>query len=159
MPENDEAIMFDLPWVKTDKMTDARDINKIVSTIRDKRFDGAVIFTVYSQNPLPTAMLAYMAGIPKVLAYCRENSYGLLTHWVPEKEPYALIKHQVRRDLDLVKTIGAVTGIENLYLRVDDDLWPGIISKLTSAGIQIDKPWIILHAGVSEMKRRYSYSK
>ena len=39
----------------------------LIQKIRSYNFDGAVIFTVYSQNPLPAAMLAYMAGIPKRL--------------------------------------------------------------------------------------------
>jgi hypothetical protein len=68
-----------------------------VRQISEKKFDAAVIFTVYSQNPLPTVMLAYLAGIPKRLAYCRENPYQLLTDWVPDQEPYTLIKHQVRQ--------------------------------------------------------------
>jgi ADP-heptose:LPS heptosyltransferase len=104
-------------------------------------------------------MLTYMAGIPKVMAYCRENPYGLLTDWIPDKEPYSTIKHQVRRDLDLVKSIGATPTDENLCLQVDDSLWPRTISKLTLAGIKIDKPWVILHVGVSELKRQYSNKK
>src|ERR1700712_461516 len=133
MPEIDESIIFDLPWVKSNQIASSGKISEIVRIIKERRFDAAVIFTVYSQNPLPTAMLAYMAGIPKLLAYCRENPYGLLTDWIPEKEPYSVIKHQVRRDLDLVKTIGAIPGNEGLSLLVDDNLWPQSISKLTSA--------------------------
>jgi hypothetical protein len=61
-------------------------------------------------------MLAYLAGIPKRLAYCRENPYQLLTDWVPDQEPYTFIKHQVRRDLDLVAAVGAVTSNDQLQL-------------------------------------------
>src|SRR6478609_4095182 len=55
----DDAIIYDLPWVKSAGAQDAASINDVVSLIREKHFDAAVIFTVYSQNPLPTAMLAY----------------------------------------------------------------------------------------------------
>lgn len=154
MPEIDDVIIFDLPWVKT-KNTSPEGIPEIVEQIKKEQFDAAVIFTVYSQNPLPAAMLAYMAGIPKILAYCRENPYGLLTDWVPDKEPYDLIKHQVRRDIDLVKHIGAALSSERLHLRVTYSLWPSVVKKLEMAGVDMSKPWIILHPGVSEEKRQY----
>ncbi|MGY3211403.1 glycosyltransferase family 9 protein [Mucilaginibacter sp. HD30] len=154
MPEIDNTIVFDLPWIKTDKADD--DLSGIVSELRLRYFDGAVIFTVYSQSALPSAMLAYQAGIPKVLGYCRENPYGLLTHWVPDKEPFVLIKHQVQRDLDLVSTIGVESAGDKLCLTVDDDLWKhNVLQKLTQKGIRPHSPWLILHAGVSEKKREY----
>ena len=52
-----------------------------------RRFDAAVIFTVYSQSPLPAALLLLQAGVPLRLAHCRENPYGLLTQWGREREP------------------------------------------------------------------------
>src|SRR3954462_14022538 len=51
MPEIDEYIIFDAPWVKADEIADRDSFNNIVSIIKDKQFDAAVIFTVYSQNP------------------------------------------------------------------------------------------------------------
>jgi lipopolysaccharide heptosyltransferase II len=159
IPEIDDAIIYDLPWVKSEIPPDPESFNEVISIIKEKKFDAAVIFTVYSQNPLPTAILAYLAGIPKVLAYCRENPYHLITEWVPDKEPYQNIKHQVRRDLDLVACVNAVTKNESLNLTVDEDLWSAISNKLTDEGININKPWLILHAGVSERKREYPIKK
>jgi lipopolysaccharide heptosyltransferase II len=156
MPEIDETIVFDLPWVKTDKIPDNESIIHLIDALKLRRFDAAVIFTVYSQNPLPTAMLPYMAGIPKIMAYCRENPYGLLTHWLPDEEPYSFIRHQVRRDLDLVKSIGAMPECESLHLDIID-IWSSIVQKLERAGIKMDRPWLILHAGVSEVKRQYPF--
>jgi ADP-heptose:LPS heptosyltransferase len=155
MPEIDDAIIFDMPWVKTDDNPDLENFDNIVDLIKQRQFDAAVIFTVYSQNPLPTAMLAYLAGIPKILAYCRENPYHLINNWVPDEEPYTLIKHQVQRDLDLVATIGAFTTNEVLKIKVDEDLWPTVAGKLRETGVNIDKPWLLTHAGVSEVKREY----
>jgi len=152
IPEIDDTIIFDAPWVKT-ASTD--DYNEIITLLRNEEFDGAVIFTVYSQNPLPSAMMVYQAGIPLRLAYCRENPYGLLTHWEPEKEPYEYIRHQVRRDLDLVSSIGAFTADEQLRVEINESLWPGIQKKMAAAGLDLEKPWIILHPDVSEEKRLY----
>ena len=59
----------------------------MIERLRAARFDAAVIFTVYSQNPLPAALLCYLADIPLRLAHCRENPYQLLTDWVAEPEP------------------------------------------------------------------------
>lgn len=159
MPEIDEAIIFDLPWVKTAETPDQNTFKEVIDELKERRFDAAVIFNVFSQNPLPTAMLAYLAGIPKVLAYCRENPYHLISNWVPDKEPYEIIKHQVRRDLDLVATVGATTTYENLHLTVDESLWPALTSKLHKLGLNVNQPWLILHAGVSEKKREYAINE
>ncbi len=155
IPEIDDAIIYDLPWVKTNDTPDVGTFNQVVQEIKSKRFDAAVIFTVYSQNPLPTAMIAYLAGIPKVLAYCRENPYHLVSDWVPDKEPYTTIKHQVQRDLDLVAAVGATTPNVDLSLQVNDELWQGIIERLSTIGFDDSKPWLLMHAGVSEAKRQY----
>jgi len=157
MPEIDEVIIFDTPWVKSSTQSRPEHIQETVDILREQNFDAAIIFTVYSQNPLPSAMMAYMAGIPKVLAYCRENPYCLITDWVPDKEPYSFIRHQVARDLELVKSVGAKTGNETLQLNVAQDNWSGIKTKLANYGINPDKPWLVLHAGVSEPKREYPF--
>ena len=156
MDEIDETIVFDLPWVKTNETTESDSIDYLIDALKLRQFDAAVIFTVYSQNPLPTAMLAYMAGIPKVLAYCRENPYGLLTHWVPDEEPYRFIRHQVRRDIDLVKAVGAIPPCERLCLHVND-VWLKGAQKLERSGVNLERSWLILHTGVSESKRQYPF--
>lgn len=159
MPDIDDTIIFDAPWVKNNSYDPAPVFNEIVHVLRRGNFDAAVIFTVYSQNPLPAAMLAYLANIPVRLAYCRENPYGLLTHWVPEKEPYDFIRHQVRRDMDLVTHIGAKLDADKLVLEVNEDLWPDVYRKLRHCDIDPEKPWVILHPGVSDSKRQYPTQK
>lgn len=155
IPEISSVITYDLPWVKTDKPFRTEDFFDILGTLERAHFDAAVIFTVYSQNPLPAAMLAYLAKIPRRLAYCRENPYGLLTDWVPDKEPYSLIKHQVKRDLDLTASVGATTGNERLCLTIRTELQDEVFTKLRTAGAAPEKPWLIMHPGVSEDKRKY----
>lgn len=153
MQEVDDTIVFNAPWVQSD-MPES-DFNKTVAQLKEGAFDAAVVFTVHSQNPLPTVMLAYLAEIPLRLAYCRENPYHLLTNWVPDKEPYEFIRHQVRRDLDLVATVGATTADEHLHVIVRETLWPAVQQKLKQAGADLSKPLVILHPEVSEVKRQY----
>ena len=155
IPEIDDIITCDLPWVKTSTNFSSSDYSALTERLRSHNFDGAIIFTVYSQNPLPSAMLVSMAGIPRCLAYCRENPYRLLTDWVPEKEPYSFIRHQVRRDLDLVAHLNCLAADEHLTLKTSSACWPELKSKLGREGIDTEKALIVLHAGVSEQKRQY----
>src|SRR5690606_37479880 len=84
----DNHIVFDAPWMKLNNTGQATDILHLVETLRTYQFDGCIIFSVYSQNILATALLAYLAEIPLRTAYCRENPYQLLTHWFPDPEPF-----------------------------------------------------------------------
>ncbi|MDQ2657799.1 MAG: glycosyltransferase family 9 protein [Bacteroidota bacterium] len=156
LPAVDEILTWDVPWVKGTSMTTERDFHRIVETLEKKNFDAAVIFTVFSQSALPTALMATLARIPRRLAYCRENPYHLLSHWIPEKEPYSFVRHQVRRDLDLVATVGARTQDERLRLQVKVYPQESVRKKLLAAGVDISMPWVIIHPGASEKKRQYA---
>jgi len=118
LPEVDNAIVCDAPWVKQYSAATASELDTLIDELKAHQFDGAIIFSVYSQSTLPAALLLYMAHIPKRLAYARENPYLLLTDWVPDQEPYSKIVHQVSRDLALVASIGAHTSCEELKLQV-----------------------------------------
>lgn len=154
IPEIDFVVTFDVPWVKSAHASFSTGFLQLAEVLKGRNFDAAVIFTVFSQNPMPAIMLAHLADIPLRLAYCRENPYELLTHWVPDEEPYTLIKHQVERDLDLVATIGAKTSNDLLSIQIPD-AWESTQKKLGKNSIDLQKPWLILHPGVSELKRQY----
>lgn len=154
IPEIDDVIVFDVPWVKNAGGAGFHEYEKIVKDIQGRSFDAAVVFTVYSQNPLPTAMLAYHAGIPKRLAYCRENPYDLLTDWLPDEEPYSNILHQVERDLRLVHSIGAYVKDDRLQLSFTPS---EKVATFIENVVPDSSPWVILHPGVSEKKREYPH--
>lgn len=151
--EIDETITFDVPWVKTQNASFSTAFLSLVEVLKQKQFDAAVVFTVFSQNPMPAIMLAYLADIRNRLAYCRENPYQLLTDWIPDQEPYTFIKHQVERDLALVSTVGATTSNDLLSLKIPA-VWQSVQEKLLKNSIDLQKPWLVLHAGVSELKRQ-----
>ena len=156
LPEVDEFLVVDVPWVKNEDAHDPDAYFDLIKKIKAKAFDGCVIFTVYSQNPMPAILLAYLAGIPRRLSYCRENPYHLVSHWVPDEEPFQVIKHQVNRDLDLVAGIGAYTKDEQLKLFLEPGLFEGVQQKLKRTGVVLSPyGYYILHPGVSEIKRRY----
>ncbi|RXK83744.1 glycosyltransferase family 9 protein [Filimonas effusa] len=153
IPEVDKVIACEIPWVKAGNDLNAEAARALTERIKNESFDAAIIFTVYSQNPLPAALLTYLAGIPVRLAYCRENPYGLLTHWVPDQEPYTFIQHQVARDLKLVETLGAFTSNNTLQLKQQAADISTTGEKLRQTGITGN--YIVLHPGVSEEKRKY----
>ncbi len=96
VPEIDEVIAYDAPWMKASApRRDAGPDLAMIERLRRGRFDAAMIFTVYSQNPLPAALLCLLAGVPRRAAHCRENPYQLLTQWVPETEPQQGVRHEV----------------------------------------------------------------
>ena len=155
VPEVDEIICFDAPWIKNDSMPMPAEVLDLRSALANRKFDAAIIFTVYSQNPLPAAMLCYLAGIPLRLAHCRENPYRLLTDWVRETEPHERIRHEVERQLDLVATIGARPCGLPLSFTVSDDDRCAALEKLRKAGIDPERPWLAIHPGASAPSRRY----
>src|SRR5918912_4044955 len=119
VPEIDDVIVFAAPWMKSTAGAPTRDA-EVIGALAGGRFDAVVIFTVYSQNPLPAAYMCYLAGIPRRLAHCHENPYQLLTDWAPDPEPAAFIRHEVRRQLDLAAAVGGHTGDERLSFRVPE---------------------------------------
>jgi len=157
IPEIDDTIIADLPWVQL--TGSAGDLAPVIKELGSGAFDLAVIFTVFSQSALPAALLALMAGIPRRLAYARENPYELLTNWVPDDEPFGTIHHQVHRDLKLVATIGARTLSTALSLQVPQPAQLRLSAKLNRIGINDSMPFMVLHAGTTDLKRQYTMEK
>jgi lipopolysaccharide heptosyltransferase II len=157
IPELDDVITYDAPWLKaTPQRISSRMEHKMAKQLRQCHFDAAVIFTVFSQNPLPSALLCYLADIPLRLAHCRENPYQLLSHWVPETDHIGNLRHEVQRQLDLVRTIGAMTEDERLSLIVPSEQVESIQELLIQKGVNLNQPWVVIHPGASAPSRRYS---
>jgi lipopolysaccharide heptosyltransferase II len=156
IPEIDDCIAFDVPWCRHATDSSVPELERTVAEIRARAFDAAVIFTVFSQNPLPSAMLCYLAGIPAVAGYCRENPYHLINYWLVDDEPLSAIRHEVVRQLDLVKSLGAAIQDESLSLAVPEDALKRLPARLRSLGVEPREPRLVLHAGASEARRRFS---
>lgn len=154
LPDVDEVITYDAPWVKGDGHDLAAD-REMIEQLRAGDFDAAVIFTVYSQSPLPAALLCRLAGIPLVLAHCRENPYSLLTDWVRETEPAEPPRHEAQRQLDLVAYTGARISDERLRFAVRKEDRASLYSKLAQFGVGGCGSWVVAHCGASAPSRRY----
>ncbi|HEX2912072.1 MAG TPA: lipopolysaccharide heptosyltransferase II [Chloroflexia bacterium] len=157
VPEIDEIIIYDAPWLKaTAPRASSQPEYAMIEHLRQRGFDAAVIFTVYSQNPLPSAFLCYMADIPLRLAHCHENSYQLLTHWVNDPEPARGIRHEVQRQLDLVATVEAKTDDVRMSLRFEERDRQHAFEMLASLNLDLARPWTIIHPGSTATSRRYA---
>ncbi|MGG6241031.1 glycosyltransferase family 9 protein [Nodosilinea sp. AN01ver1] len=183
LPMVDDVWVYDAPWLKaTAPRQNSQPEHQMLEELRSRRFDAVVIFTVYSQNPLPTALMAYLADIPLRLAHCRENPYQLLTDHIPEPEP-ELSRHEVQRQLDLVASVGYHTSDQRLRLTVPASAQQRIVTLLAELGLvpqptktptsvkdpvgaqhtvplpigggSSDQPWIVIHPGASAPSRRY----
>lgn len=154
--EAGELLVYDAPWMKA---TPARfggpEEVAVTRELRGRRFDAAVIFTVYTQSPLPAALLCYWAGIPLRLAHCRENPYQLLTDWVQETEPEQGIRHEVRRQLDLVEAAGCSARDERLGVRIPWQARARVRRLLRELDLDEHERWIVMHPGASAPSRRY----
>jgi lipopolysaccharide heptosyltransferase II len=151
----EKVLVYDAPWMKlpAPRLGSRYDWG-MIETVKAQRFDAAVIFTVYSQSALPAALLSYLADIPLRLAHCRENPYHLLTDWVRDPEPDSCIRHEVRRQLDLVAAVGASVSDDHLSIHVSDSAAARIDRRLKDM-VPPGHPWIVIHPGASAASRRY----
>ena len=156
VPEIDEVIVYDAPWNKMTEPPASSDQDwAMIRQIRDARFDAAIIFTVYSQNPLPAALFCYLAGIPLRLAHCHENPYHLLSDWIRDPEPDQGIRHEVQRQLDLVAEVGYHTELQQLSLQIPAGARAQVHALLKANNLDVRQPWVPIHAGATAPSRRY----
>ena len=155
IPYLDHVIVHEVPWMKSSPSTatGASDL-ALVDRLRAQRFDAAVIFTVYTQSALPAALICTLADVPLRAAHCRENPYRLLTDWVRETEPDIRLRHEVRRQLDLVSSLGCRITDDRLSVAISPAAFD-TVDRLLSQRIDVRKRWIIMHPGASAASRRY----
>jgi lipopolysaccharide heptosyltransferase II len=155
IPEIDAVISYAAPWTGNSEAHAAEADLTLAQALRSRRFDAAIIFTSYRQSALPAALLCHLAGIPLRLAHCRENPHHLLSDWIADPEPQQLVKHEVRRQLDLVAGVGYRTSNEKMSFAVQQTDLAWVRRRLGIAGVDAHRPWILLHTGARAASRRY----
>jgi lipopolysaccharide heptosyltransferase II len=161
IPEVDDVIVHAAPWMKADVSASPDDLRDLAADLAARRFDAAVVFTTYTQSALPAALLCWLAGIPLRLAHCRENPYHLLTDWVEDPEPQTMVRHEVVRQLALVRRAGAAPGQAQMREKtaLSFALRPADLAavrlRLLRVGIDASRPFLLLHPGASAASRRY----
>jgi lipopolysaccharide heptosyltransferase II len=163
LPFVDEVIAYVAPWMKSAETAGVSSMaaNALVDRLRQREFDAAVVFTVFTQSALPAAMLLFQAGIPRRAAYSRENPYALLTDWRPDpdRDAHIGVRHEVQRQIDLVESLGAHVRDTRLQFPVHAAARRSMLDKVTGAGMHARRPWLIVHPGASAPSRRYPEAK
>jgi len=156
LPGLHHILTYEAPWMKATAPRASSEADfAMIERLARERFDAAVIFTVYSQNPLPPAMLCYLAGIPRRLAHCREDPYQLLTEWVKEPESESTVRHEVRRQLDLVGSVGCTIDDERMRVVIPSEAQAHVERLVHWRQLDDGGPWAVVHPGASAPSRRY----
>ena len=146
----DETIVYAAPWMKASGGMPVADDFAMIEKLKAQNFDAAVIFTVFSQTPFPAAMLARLAGIPRVLMHARERAYALASDAVAETEPEGGMRHEVQRHLDLVATRGWHPSDTRLSLDIPEDARVSVRARGLPQG-----RWCAVHPGSTAPSRRW----
>src|SRR6266702_6090671 len=114
-PDVDDVIVYEAPWMDPWHRLpqNSKREQQMIAMVKERQFDGAIIFTSYHQSSLPAAYLCYLADIPLRLAASIDGPGSLLTtrHKHPER-----MMHEVERGLELVNAIGFTTNALDLVL-------------------------------------------
>jgi ADP-heptose:LPS heptosyltransferase len=155
-PDVDDVIVYQAPWMDPwHRLTqDSQREQQMIATIRERHFDGAIIFTSYHQSSLPAAYLCYLADIPLRLAAPIDGPGSLLTtrHRHPER-----MMHEVERGLDLVNAIGLTTNKLDLVLKVPVVARENVFEFLSVRDIDPQRPLLVIHPGCSMPARTYPW--
>lgn len=152
VPWIDEVISWRVLWQDLGRLPfEPSRERALVDLLRQRRFDGAVILTSFSQSPHPAAFLAWLAGIPLRAGASREHG-GMLTH----APPYgAFERHQAERNLALVEALGFGSGDATLEVRVPSAARDGVRERLAGAGVARDATYLLWIPWASASARTY----
>ncbi len=104
LPGVTDVLRFDAPWSGyAPPSFDGAAVTALVDTLRRRHYDEVVVFTSFHQSPLPMALLARLAGVPRVAATSEDYPGALLD--VRHRRPDGL--HEVEAALDLAQAAGA----------------------------------------------------
>lgn len=161
-PDLDDVIVYQAPWMDPWQRLpqDSAREQALIATVRERRFDAAVIFTSFRQSALPAAYLCYLAEIPLRLAASIDGPGSLLT--TRHKHPEAMM-HEVERGLDLLGAIGIApplttrAGERGLVLSVSDEARGAALGLLAAHRLDPLRPLVVLHPGCSMPARTYPW--
>src|SRR5579859_1398632 len=158
-PDVSDVIVYAAPWMDPwHKLPqDSQREQQMIATIRERQFDGAIIFTSFHQSPLPAAYLCYLADIPLRVAASIDGPGSLLTTRHKHPENNNTFMHEVERGLDLVRAIGMKTAERDLVLQVPSDAQYAIDELLEAWHINRDRPLVVVHPGCSMPARTYPW--
>jgi ADP-heptose:LPS heptosyltransferase len=153
-PDVDDVIVYQAPWMDPWQRLpqDPERERAMMELLREREFDGAVIFSTVRQSPLPAAYLCYLAAIPLRVAASIDGPGSLLT--TRHRHPDMLL-HEVERGLDLVGSLGMTTDELDLVLSVPAE--DASCARAMIADLRRNGPFVVLHPGCSMPARTYPW--
>ncbi len=125
---------------------------ELIETVRNRKFDAAIIFTSFSQTPHPAGYLCYLAGIPLRLGESKEWGGGILSTEV-KSAPDEI--HQVERNLRLIESVGFQVSDRSLSIQIPELAWHSTSAKLSNYGLTAKAPYLLLNPWASCQARTY----
>lgn len=125
---------------------------EFVEQLRRHNFTLALIFTSFSQSPLPAAHACYMAGIPYRVGFTRNTKGSILSHALA---PPADDVHQVDRNLYLLEALGISAANPEVELEIPEEIEREANQLLSSAGLKQNTPYIVLAPGSMAVVSHY----
>jgi ADP-heptose:LPS heptosyltransferase len=148
LPGVDQILEWRCPWIDPEPgPARSDDVLAVAETIRRTGADSAVILTSFHQDPLPTALLLRMAGVPRITAESENYPGSLLDvrHRLPDRG-----LHEVERMLSVAAAAGFTPPADDdLRLRLKRP-FPGV-ARLTAPANSAagSEPYVVVHPGAS----------
>jgi ADP-heptose:LPS heptosyltransferase len=135
--------LFSAPWVLADPPpVEVRALRDVVRRLRHLRVDEAYLFTSSHQSPLPMALLARCADVPRLAGVSVDHAGRLLDVRIPGDPDL----HEVERNLLVARAFGA-------ELADGDD---GRLRIGRSAGRRASRPRVVVHPGAAAPARTWA---
>lgn len=142
LPGVDDIIVFRAPWIDAEPPpVDPLAVEALVTDLRERQIDQAILLTSYHQSALPLALLLRLAGVPALAAISEDYPGSLLDirHRVPDDI------HEVERNLSLVATLG-------YRLPAGDD---GRLRIKRPPPPTAEMPYVVVHPGATAPARTW----
>lgn len=133
----------------------ARDL-RLIADIAARGFDAAIIFTSFKQDPHVPGYVCYLAGVPLRAGESKEFGGATFTDELPSLLDEL---HQVERNLRLIERLGFRVCDRSLSISLSSSDRAAVNPVLRDAGIDVDKPFVVVHPGASAPARRYPISR
>jgi ADP-heptose:LPS heptosyltransferase len=153
LPWIDDILVRRVVWQDLGRLPfdPAREWN-LIRALEAGSFDGAIIFTSFSQSPHPAGLACLLAGIPLRLGSSKETAPGVLTAAVPSP-PDCL--HQVDRNVELIEAVGFHARNRDLSIVTARCAGATAERLLWAAGLVPGEPYLLVNPFASAQARTY----
>jgi ADP-heptose:LPS heptosyltransferase len=153
LPWVDDVLVWRPVWQDLGNLAfDPSRERQLIDVLAARAFDGALIFTSFSQTPHVAGYVCYLAGIPLRAGESKEFGGATLS---TELRGAPDDMHQVERNLRLVEHLGFVPRQPRLSISIPTAARASAGELLRGIGISPEHPFVLLHPGASARARRY----